>query len=290
MKTIFNKTHWQRLAWMLIFMVGVCTAYAQDDYNPENPPEPETPPEPKVECKVTLSVSPADAGNASGTGTYVEGTRVNVRTSGNRGFVFKHWLKDGEIYSSARSFYYTLEKSDVAFEAVYEYAPTLPAEPDDIYVEKVPSYPLWLTSNPGDACSFNRTSGQVAEAGKSVYLRAYPSQNFVFQGWYAANDSLVSANADFNYVMPRAETTLTARYVYNPTDPSDPAGGGQTDVDNEVEGDVNGDGVVNTADAMLAIDMYLGNSALDISRADLNGDGLVDTADAMEIIDIYLNK
>ncbi len=54
-------------------------------------------------------------------------------------------------------------------------------------------------------------------------------------------------------------------------------------------GDANGDGVVNTTDAMLAIDKYLGNSVyLNFAATDVNEDGIINTNDAMLIQEIYL--
>ncbi len=55
------------------------------------------------------------------------------------------------------------------------------------------------------------------------------------------------------------------------------------------KGDANSDGVVNTTDAMLAIDKYLGNPVyLNSPATDVNDDGIINTADAMLIQDIYL--
>ncbi len=54
-------------------------------------------------------------------------------------------------------------------------------------------------------------------------------------------------------------------------------------------GDANGDGVVNTTDAILAIDKYLGNTVyLNALATDVNADGIINTNDAMLIQEIYL--
>ncbi len=54
-------------------------------------------------------------------------------------------------------------------------------------------------------------------------------------------------------------------------------------------GDANGDGIVNTNDAILAIDKYLGNPVyLNAPATDVNKDGIINSADAMLIIEIYL--
>ena len=52
-------------------------------------------------------------------------------------------------------------------------------------------------------------------------------------------------------------------------------------------GDVNGDGAVDTADAVLVLQYaakLIGKDSLDVSAADVNGDGAIDTADAVLIL------
>lgn len=54
-----------------------------------------------------------------------------------------------------------------------------------------------------------------------------------------------------------------------------------------VSGDINGDGLVTSSDALLALRYALGligGSALDLAEADMNGDGVVDSSDALIIL------
>lgn len=62
-------------------------------------------------------------------------------------------------------------------------------------------------------------------------------------------------------------------------------------VSKTVKGDVNGDGVVNTMDAIAIIGYYLNNQTnqVPLSVGDMNGDKLINTMDAIEIISNYLN-
>ena len=57
-------------------------------------------------------------------------------------------------------------------------------------------------------------------------------------------------------------------------------------------GDANGDGVIDTQDAIKVVQYYLGKNPTDfnIQAADVNNDGVVDTQDAIQIIKIYLKK
>ncbi len=143
-----NNSLWLRMIWMLALVAGIHTAAAQDDYNPTDPPEPQ------VTYRIAVSLTPDGAGSVSGIGKYAEGTSVYINTSGRRGFVFKHWLKDGVEHTTERGFYYTVERANVSFVAVYDYEPSLPAEPEELL-----KCPLWLECSPAGACSFNQTSG-----------------------------------------------------------------------------------------------------------------------------------
>ena len=56
-----------------------------------------------------------------------------------------------------------------------------------------------------------------------------------------------------------------------------------------IKGDANGDGVVNTSDVNVVIDVILGNAALaQYPAADVNGDGTVNVSDINAIINIIL--
>ena len=58
------------------------------------------------------------------------------------------------------------------------------------------------------------------------------------------------------------------------------------------KGDVNGDNMIDTQDAILVIQYYLGANPTNFnaSNADVNGDGNVDTQDAILIIQSYLSN
>ena len=91
--------------------------------------------------------------------------------------------------------------------------------------------------------------------------------------------------------MPTNDITLTARFVYNPTNPDEPNGTGQTGVSNNSAGDVNNDGVINTSDAVLLTNHYVAGTTNEISSnvADLNADGVINTTDAVLLINKYVN-
>ena len=252
---------------------------AQDNYDPVNPPEPVT------LFNIKAVVEPADAGSASSTGQYRGGTSVYMNTNANSGFVFQHWKKNGVVTDKPRSFYYTVEDLDVTWTAVYEYSPNDPSEPSGIYSRR-----LYLTTNLEGACSFNRTSGDKVNIDNYVTVTAYPSQGFVFNGWWLGAEK-ISDTESFSYLMPDNDVTLQARYTYNPTNPGEPTGSG-TGVENTAPGDIDGDGTIDVTDAVSLLNAYLNGETgdMNINVADVNNDGVIDVTDAVEILNRYLNN
>lgn len=265
----------------LLLLVGESSlpTLAQDNYDPVNPPEPLT------LYNIKTVVEPADAGSVSGRGQYRGGTSVYINTNANSGFVFQHWLKNGVVTDKPRSFYYSVEDFDATWTAMYVYSPNDPSEPSGIYANH-----LWLTTNLEGSCSFNRTSGAKVNPDTYVQVRAYPSQGFVFNGWWQGAEK-VSDSESFNFLMPNGDTTLEARYIYSPTNPGEPTGS-SSGVENTAPGDIDADGTIDVTDAVALLNAYLNGETGDMNPnvADVNNDGSIDVTDAVEILNIYLNN
>lgn len=71
------------------------------------------------------------------------------------------------------------------------------------------SYLLTLVASPipGGTVSGNGTK----QAGATVNIKANANNNFSFDGWYSGNIKL-SSNLSYSYIMPSANTTLTAKF------------------------------------------------------------------------------
>ena len=265
---------------LLLMLVLAVRASAQGGFNPDNPPEP------LARYSVSVGCTPSDAGYTSGAGKYTKDTQVNIRTS-RRGqnYTFVHWLKDGEVYTTDMNFTYVVEAKNVKFTAVYRFDPDSPPEPTAKNEHRI-----YLEQDLEGAGSFNRTSGAKAEAGSNVYLRAYNNQGFRFLGWYEGEVE-VSTQQSFYYTMPAHHVTLTAHYRYDPDSPADPQPS-QTDIDNRLIGDVNGDGVITVADAVCIINFVArkNNEVFIEDNADVNDDGVVTVADAVCIINIVARR
>ena len=276
---MMTKTFQHILVWLFLLIAGG-TAMAQDDFDPVNPPEPQ------VMNRIKVISSPEDAGYVSGAGQYTTGTRVTIRTSKkSTDYTFRYWLEDGEVCSEQMEFVYVVGNGNKVFTAVYDYDPESPAEPTLVSKRRI-----YLESNLADACSFNRTSGEKAEVGKSVSIRAYANQGFVFKGWYRGSEKLSDSNP-FNFTIPDEDVTLTAHFEFDPDSPGEPTGN-QDDVDNTkvTPGDVNGDGEVDVVDIALVTSYILGNTPENFidKAADLNADGDIDVTDLALITQIIL--
>lgn len=267
--------------WLLLLVGGTLTeVWGQDAFDPDNPPEP------SARFRVTVT---SVNGYTSGTGIYASGQAVHISTSAmSQDYTFSHWTLNGERYSSEPSLSYVVSDRSLRFEAVYDFTPVDPAEP-----QAPNTYRLYLTTNEEGSCSFNRGSGDKAEGGEWVAITVTPSQGYQFRGWYL-NGVKQSDSLSFGYCMPRGDTTLEARFVYNPDSPDEPSGdGSQTgNVTKNKQGDVNGDGVADVADAVLIINHSLAGTTgqLDRAVADLNGDGEIDVADVVRLINMCLNN
>lgn len=257
----------------------VGNTYAQENLDPANPPEPFT--------YYKLNTSATPEGYTYGAGKYLEGANVNIQTSAyNQNYKFSHWTMNGEYYSDAQSFWFTMPAERVDFVAVYDYDPVDPSEPVANY-----SHRLYLTNNIVEACSFNRTSGNKVQEDSYVTVTAYVNQGYDFLGWYE-NGRQVSESSSFNYYMGTETVTLEARFLYNPVNPGEPTSGATEGVDNGTVGDVDGDGIVDISDKVVLVKHYLNGSTSELNSrtADANNDGVVDISDAVRIVNNYLNS
>ena len=274
---------------VLLLLLGSTPAlYAQ--FNPTNPPEPDAgkPEEVITYYTVTISANLATAASVPSGGKFTTGSsKLVYSTRKNSSYKFSHWTLNGEFYSSSNSFYYYVKDYDAHFVAHYVFDPSSPTEPERL--PEIVCYPLNLTTNNDAVCSFNQSSGNEYEPETWVTLEAFVSKGYQFDGWYNGS-KLISSNKRFNYQMPAAEVTLTAKVskvVFNPTNPSEPDSS-QDNVQTTPTGDINKDGIVNVFDVVALVDYCLQGAADPLPAYDLNGDGVVNIFDIVKIVDLSL--
>ena len=110
---------------------------------------------------------------------------------------------------------------------------------------------------------------ETVNYGGAATAPADPTRDgYTFTGWDVA----------FNNIT--ANLTVTAQYTQNEQPPVITA-----------DGDINGDGTVNSTDALLALRYSMGSAALtdeQLARGDVNGDGIVNATDAIMIMRMAL--
>lgn len=198
---------------LLVLLLGSISIWAQDDFNPADPPEPGMPP-----MKLEVVVSPAWAGSVSGAGRYAEGTQVNLHAYTNTGFRFVNWTNsNGEELSTSASFTYTKGAGHERLTANYEYDPSNPSEP--VEPSTIMYYQLQLIATDGGSVS----GGGRYLAGQQITLQAYPESKFEFVGWYDEDGECISSNARFTYTTTPKHRVIEGRFYFNPDSPSEPS-------------------------------------------------------------------
>lgn len=205
-----------RIRYLTLLMLLLCSISigAQDEsFNPADPPEPEQP-----AMRLSLTVSPSEAGSASGSGRYAPGKKVGLNAYANTGFRFMKWTNaNGETISTSQNFQYTKQEGHEALTANFVFDPDAPGDPAE--PSTVMYYKLSLVSTEGGSVS----GGGSYLANKQVTLRANTETSFDFEGWYDGEGNCLSTSTTFNYTTTAKHMMLTGRFKFNPDSPSEPS-------------------------------------------------------------------
>lgn len=145
--------------------------------------------------KYEITVSATTGGTATGTGVHEFGRQVTLRASAVTGYEFDGFY-DGENKLSA--------------DAQFMY--TVPASNKTIVAKFVPAkFTITVTAGEGGTA----TGGGQYAYGTTQLMRATANPGFSIDGWYDGNTKL-SSNAEFEYTIPAANKTLTARFKSTP--------------------------------------------------------------------------
>lgn len=249
---------------------------------------PTLPAEPNALYKVKVTANPIQAvSSVGGAGDYTLGQKITVKTSRySSAYTLTHWTKNGEVYSGAgtsTSFSYTVTGEDVEFVAHYTYSPSLPGEP-----QSSNEWRLYLLAEPLGGGSFNKSSGNKYECGTAVDLTATCNTGYDFIGWYSEGN-LVSTNQSISYEMQNSHTTLTAKFVYNPSLPTEPGwveDNQQDNVQQNMVGDADGDGELTVNDVVFIINAILANEFS--NKVDADEDGELTINDVVKVVNQIL--
>ena len=201
------------LSMLLLLLMGSISSRAQDDFNPDSPPEPEQP-----AMRLDLRITPSEAGSVSGSGRYSPGKQVSLSAYGTTGFRFTKWTNAaGETVSTVQNFKYMKGEGHEMLTANFVFDPDAPADPAEPHT--IMYYKLALVSTEGGSVS----GGGSYLANKQVTLQAYCDAGFNFDGWYDPEGNRLSTSTSFKYTTTAKHVILTGRFVFNPDNPVEPS-------------------------------------------------------------------
>lgn len=203
---------------LILFIVAILsclTGFAQGGYDPENPGDPD------LYRKLTVLASPRAGGSVSAynNSQVIVGQHVSCYAIERGDYQFVHWLRNGEIASTKSRYDFIMPDENVEMVAVFElnYNPENPGDPQ----EAKPSHRVTLTATPGNGGRFNNSVFKLCE-GDSTNIYAYPYEGYRFDEWLL-DGVLVSTKNPLKVKMTDRDLNYTARFSYNPINPSDPA-------------------------------------------------------------------
>lgn len=183
-------------------------------YNPNNPGDPGNP---VLKYNLTLKAVPTDGGSFNVTTTKVAVDEVyNIRAYPNTNFVFVAWICNGDTISRSASYNITMPNHNVEITGVFKYNPASPADPQ----EQPLKYQLSLRAEPVNSGTFNINNERFA-VGSTNTLRAYTNTDFAFKHW-RIGDSIISTNANMDFVMPAHNVEIIGQFEYRPASPGNP--------------------------------------------------------------------
>lgn len=149
------------------------TLTAHYDYNPGSPVEPSEPdikekdPDPEPVPTHTLRIKVEEGGTVTVNGTVVngsstleiaEGATTTIATTLSTNFTFDGWYRlteeGSELYSSDRSFTFTMDTIDVALVAKFNYEPGAPSEPSMPVTTNSEMYLMSVVGLPGETINY----------------------------------------------------------------------------------------------------------------------------------------
>ena len=199
---------------MLALFTCSISLWAQDDFNPADPPEPGQPP-----MKLQVTVVPAEAGSVSGTGRYAEGTAVSLRAYVNTGFRFVSWTNAaGDVLSTSTSYTHTKGAGHETLTANYVFDPSNPSEPQE--PSMIMYYQLQVNTTEGGSAY----GGGRYLANQTITLSAYAEDKFEFVAWIDdATGDVLSESCSFTYTTTAKHRSVTAHFRFNPDSPGEPS-------------------------------------------------------------------
>ena len=236
------------------------------------------------------------------------------------------WYLNGELYTTLRSFSYTMGKENVAFEAVFEFSPASPSEPSMPEDKMYSFYLMTVIGKPGDVLDVPLTLSNLDDLYDMTFQVTFPAgltpdletvymsdKATGYEVSFAAVDDTMYVFSMIGGTMPAGSSELLRFRVTVPEDYATGTSGrvkinqvSVTEADGThltastrngriavyKRGDTNGDNVVNITDAMNLITNVLEqDTEVFIEEvSDVNEDNAINVTDAMGVVNIALEE
>jgi len=170
---------------------------------------------------VATQINPANAGSATGGGSFAAGSSATVTATANSGYMFSNWTANGAVQSTSANYTFTVA-SNCTLTANFTAVTAVTAV--------TTMYSVATQINPANAGSV--TGGGTFAAGSSATVTATANSGYTFSNW-TANGSVQSTSANYTFTVA-SNCTLTANFtamyrIYkqsNPTNAGSVTGGG----------------------------------------------------------------
>ena len=130
---------------------------------------------------ITATANPADGGTVSGGGTYNHGESCTVTATANEGYVFNHWLENGNVVSTQANYTFTVTGNR-----------------DLVAIITPHVYTIFAVPNPPEG---GNTTGEGSyDYGQTCTLTATPATGYNFVRW-TKNGQQVSTNATYTFTV-----------------------------------------------------------------------------------------
>ena len=144
-----------------------------------------------LDYDVNVSVSPENAGTATGAGNYTHGDEITVNATPNAGYKFVNWTENGEVISTET-----------------EYTFIITSNRDLVANFELMDYDVTLSVNPEDA---GVTTGEGTYThGEDVTVNATPNFGYKFVNW-TEDGNVVSEESEYSFTIA-SDRNLVANF------------------------------------------------------------------------------
>ena len=162
-----------------------------------------------LDYDVTVTVSPENAGTATGAGNYTHGDNVTVNAAPNYGYKFVSWTEDGNVVSEESEYSFTIT-SDRNLVANFELL----------------DYDVNVSVSPEDAGA--TTGAGIYTHGDEVTVNATPNAGYKFVNW-TEDGNVISTESEYSFTIT-SDRNLVANFellTYDVTITMDIEGAGE---------------------------------------------------------------